>query len=165
MYAIISVKGQQFRVEPGTVITTNRIAAEPGATMALADCVLLAHDGEALQTGAPTLADATVELEVMEHFRGKKLTVFKMKRRKHMRRKHGHRQDHTRVRVTKIDLGGTPVKARKSAAKQAEPEPEAAGATETAEVDAKPAPAKAEKPKKKTAAKAAAKPADPGDAE
>ena len=104
MYAIIALAGQQFRVEPGTVIKTNRLAAEPGATVTLADSVMLAKDESGVKTGTPVLAGARVELEIIEHFRGPKLIVFKMKRRKRYRRKTGHRQEMTSARVKTIVL-------------------------------------------------------------
>lgn len=105
MYAILSLQGQQFRVEPGTVLEINRMHAEAGDKVTLEDSVLLAKDDSGLKTGTPVLAGAKVELEVLEHFRGKKITVFKMKRRKRFRRKQGHRQELTKVKVTDISLG------------------------------------------------------------
>lgn len=105
MYAIVSLQGQQFKVEPGTIINVNRMAADEGAKVVVEDSVLLAKDDQGLKTGAPVLSGAKVELEVLEHFRDKKVTVFKMKRRKRYRRKQGHRQDLTKVKVTDISLG------------------------------------------------------------
>ena len=104
MYAIISLAGQQFRVEPGTIVETNRLDAEPGTTLTLADSVLLVKDEAGLKTGTPLVAGAQVELEILEHILGPKLIVFKMKRRKRSRRKTGHRQDMTRARVKSILL-------------------------------------------------------------
>ena len=105
MYAIISYKGRQHRIEPGTVFTVDRVEAEPGASVKLEDCVLMASGDDGLKTGSPTVRNAMVELEVMDHFRDRKLVVFKMKRRKSHRRKQGHRQEMTRVRVKDIVLG------------------------------------------------------------
>jgi len=102
MYAIIAAGGTQFKVEPGMQLEMNRIAGEAGETVVLNDSVLLLQDDNGLQTGAPALADTPVELEILEHCRGKKLIVFKMKRRKSYRRKKGHRQDLTRVMVKSI---------------------------------------------------------------
>jgi len=102
MYAIISLAGQQFRVEPGTVIQTNRLEAEPGATLTLADSVLLVKDESGLRTGTPTVAGARVEIEVLKHLRGPKLIVFKMKRRKDYRKKNGHRAQFTEVEVKQV---------------------------------------------------------------
>jgi large subunit ribosomal protein L21 len=104
MYAIISMQGHQFRVEPGTVMDVDRLAGEPGDTVTLADNVLAAQDDKGLKTGTPTIPGANVELEILEHLRAKKITVFKMKRRKRYRRKQGHRQELTKVRVKGITL-------------------------------------------------------------
>ena len=104
MYAIVALQGQQFRVEPGTVLDVNRLHAEAGETLTLENSVLLAKDDNGLQTGTPTLPGATVQVEVLEHFRGNKVVVFKMKRRKRYRRKQGHRQELTKVKVTDISL-------------------------------------------------------------
>ena len=105
MYAIISTSGRQYRVEQGTVLELDRIQAEAGDTLTLEDSVLLVNNGEEVTVGSPVVPDAKVELEVIEHIRGKKLIVFKMKRRKRYRRKQGHRQELTRVAVKEITLG------------------------------------------------------------
>ncbi|MGI6355380.1 MAG: 50S ribosomal protein L21 [Lentisphaerae bacterium] len=104
MYAIIKTSGKQFKVESGAVLEINRIDAEPGETITLADSVLMVQDGETVHLGTPTVPGATVTLEVKEHFRGPKLIVFKMKRRKRYRVKKGHRQDMTKVVVKDIAL-------------------------------------------------------------
>lgn len=106
MYAIVSLQGSQFRVSPGMTFEVNRMAAEPGQTVTLEDSVLLAKNDEGLAVGDPVVKGANVELEVLEHFRGTKITVFKMKRRKRYRRKNGHRQELTRVKVKDIRLAG-----------------------------------------------------------
>lgn len=105
MYAIVALQGQQFRVEPGAILEVNRMDSEAGEKITLADSVLLAKDGDSLTTGKPVIAGSKVELEVLEHYRNKKVTVFKMKRRKRYRRKQGHRQEMTKVKVTDISLG------------------------------------------------------------
>lgn len=104
MYAIISLKGQQYRVEPGTVLNVDRMKGEPGDTVTVDEGILAGKDDGELQAGTPQLAGANVELEILEHFRGKKVTVFKMKRRKRYRRKQAHRQELTKVRVKDIQL-------------------------------------------------------------
>ncbi len=104
MYAIIDYKGRQHRVEPGTVFTVDRVEGEPGDTVALNNNVLMASGDNGVQTGNPTLENANIQAEIMEHFRDRKLVVFKMKRRKSYRRKHGHRQEKTRLRVKDIVL-------------------------------------------------------------
>ena len=103
MYAIIKTSGKQYKVDPGTEIELNRIAEEPGATVTLDDAVLMISDDDKLTVGTPTVAGATVTLEVVEHLRGPKLIAFKMKRRKRSRVKKGHRQDLTKVVVKAIN--------------------------------------------------------------
>ena len=104
MYAVIATSGKQYRVEPGTVFATDRLTGEPGEILTLDSSVLMVDaDGE-VKVGTPTLEGATVELEILEHYRGKKCIVFKMKRRKRHRRKQGHRQQLTRVAVKAINV-------------------------------------------------------------
>ena len=102
MYAIIKAEGQQFRVTPGMEIEMNRLDAEKGATVTLTDSVLLISNDGKLTVGAPIVPGATVELEVKDHFRDDKVTVFKFKRRHRYRRKTGHRQEMTKVVVKAI---------------------------------------------------------------
>ena len=104
MYAIISYKGRQHRIEPGSVLTVDRVPGEPGESVNLENSVLFAQDENGVKTGSPTIDNTNVEMEIMEHFRDRKITVFKMKRRKSYRRKHGHRQDKTRLRINNITL-------------------------------------------------------------
>ncbi len=105
MYAIISYKGRQHRVEPGTVFTVDRVDGEPGESLNLENSVLMAAGEDGVKTGTPTIENANVELEIMDHFRDRKVVVFKMKRRKSYRLKKGHRQEKTRLRVKDIMLG------------------------------------------------------------
>ena len=102
MYAIIKAEGQQFRVTPGMEIEMNRLEAEKGATVTLTDSVLLINNDGKLTVGAPVVPGATVELEVKDHVRDDKVTVFKFKRRHRYRRKAGHRQEMTKVVVKAI---------------------------------------------------------------
>ncbi len=104
MYAIISTGGTQQRVETGTIFETDRLSGEPGDTITLEQNVLMLNDGGELKIGTPLVEGATVSLEIIEHFRGTKVIVFKMKRRKRCRRKHGHRQELTRVEVKDIKV-------------------------------------------------------------
>lgn len=102
-YAIVKHGGRQFKVSEGAEILVNRLDAEKGSKVELKDVLLLAGE-DGVKVGTPLVAGARVEAEVVEHERGGKVIVFKMKRRKGYRRKAGHRQDLTRLRVTK--LGG-----------------------------------------------------------
>lgn len=105
MYAVIKLSGKQYKVEPGMVFETDRLDGDQGDSIVLDEDVLLVNDGQELKVGTPSVVGATVELEVVEHLRGEKLVVFKMKRRKRYRVKQGHRQELTRVAVKNINLG------------------------------------------------------------
>lgn len=104
MYAIIKTSGKQYKVEVGSVIEVNRIKADADSTVELEDSVLLVSDGDKLTVGSPVVKGAKVVLKVIEHFRGKKLIAFKMKRRKRYRLTKGHRQELTKVEVKEIIL-------------------------------------------------------------
>ena len=104
MYAVFQTGGKQFRVEPGTRLRVPSLSAEPG-TVVTFDEVLLAGDGaDKVVVGSPTVAGATVTAEVLRHGKAKKLIVFKRKRRKNYRRKQGHRQRFTEIRVDEVAL-------------------------------------------------------------
>lgn len=102
MYAIISYKGRQHRVEPGTVLTVDRVEGEPGDSIQLENSVLMTSGDDGVKTGSPIIENARIELQIMEHFRDRKLIVFKMKRRKSYRRKQGHRQEKSKVLIKDI---------------------------------------------------------------
>jgi large subunit ribosomal protein L21 len=104
MYAIIRTGDKQFRAEPGMTIRVPSIGAEVGDTVTF-DEVLVASTDDGVKVGAPTVEGATVVGEIVSHGRGKKITVFKWKRRKNYRRKMGHRQGFTEVRVSEIRAG------------------------------------------------------------
>ncbi|MBW3554578.1 MAG: 50S ribosomal protein L21 [Gemmatimonadetes bacterium] len=104
MYAIIRSGGKQFRAEPGKTIKIPSLAAEVGETVTFDD-VLVAQTDDGISVGAPTVQGATVTGEVVEHGKGKKVIVFKWKRRKNYRRKQGHRQKYTAVRIDEISAG------------------------------------------------------------
>jgi len=104
MYAIIRTGGKQFRAEPGQTIRIPALAAEVGQTVTF-DEVLLAESNGEVRVGRPTIEGAAVEGEVVSHGKGEKIIVFKWKRRKNYRRKKGHRQKYTEVRIGQIRLG------------------------------------------------------------
>ncbi len=104
MYAIIRSGGKQFRAEPGKTIRVPSLVAEPGDTVTFDD-VLVAATDDGLQIGAPSVSGAAVTGEVVRHGKDKKIIIFKWKRRKNYRRKAGHRQDFTEVRISDIRLG------------------------------------------------------------
>ncbi|MFO7260172.1 MAG: 50S ribosomal protein L21 [bacterium] len=104
MYAIIRTGGKQFRAEPGKTIRIPALAAEVGQTVTFDEVLLAESDGE-VRVGRPTVEGAAVEGEVVSHGKGEKIIVFKWKRRKNYRRKKGHRQKYTEVRINEIRLG------------------------------------------------------------
>lgn len=101
MFAVIRTGGKQYKVASGDVIRVEKIEAEDGATLTLDD-VLMVADGGATTIGTPVVAGASVTAEVIAQDRGPKLIVFKKKRRQNYRRKNGHRQDITVLRITGI---------------------------------------------------------------
>ena len=102
MFAIIRADGRQFRVAKGDVIRFDRMKAEPGASFETSQVLAIAEEENKLKVGSPVVEGAKVEGTVLEHGKDKKIIVFKRKRRKTYRRKYGHRQDHTLVKIDKI---------------------------------------------------------------
>jgi large subunit ribosomal protein L21 len=101
MYAIVNINGIQTRVEPEAVIQVARLAGEPGAKLTFGQ-VLLVADGDSIAVGQPYVEGASLTAEVVEHFRGPKIHIFKYKRRQDYRKRRGYRDDLTRLRVTGI---------------------------------------------------------------
>ncbi len=99
-YAIIETGGKQYRVEEGQTLLVERLPDEPGATVELTP-LLLAGSGDPV-LDATKLAESPVKAEIVGHERGKKLRVFKFKPKRGYRRRTGHRQELTRLRITKI---------------------------------------------------------------
>lgn len=107
MYAIVETGGKQYRVQPGDTVAVERLAGEPGDALDL-ERVLLVGGGEgAPRVGAPAVAGAIVRAEVVEHLRGDKIIVFRYKSKVRYRRKTGHRQSLTRLRITDIVVDGS----------------------------------------------------------
>jgi large subunit ribosomal protein L21 len=103
MYAVIRTGGKQYRVVKNDIISVEKLAGEPGATIELGE-VLAIGDGAALTTGTP-ISGASVSATVIEHGRGDKVIIFKKKRRHNYRRKNGHRQAFTKLRIEAISAG------------------------------------------------------------
>jgi large subunit ribosomal protein L21 len=101
MFAVIQTGGKQYKVAQNDVITVERLAGEAGATIEFGD-VLAVSDGASLRIGAPLVPGAKVTAEVVEQTRGPKLIVFKKRRRQNSRRKNGHRQDLTVLKITGV---------------------------------------------------------------
>jgi large subunit ribosomal protein L21 len=104
MFAVIKTGGKQYRVAAEDVIKIDKIAGNPGEIVQLAEVLVVGGDDVSL--GAPTVAGASVAAEVLEQGRGPKIIAFKKRRRKNSRRKRGHRQEFTLLRVTEILTGG-----------------------------------------------------------
>jgi large subunit ribosomal protein L21 len=175
MFAVFKTGGKQYRVAAEDVLKVDKVKGEPGEIVEFGEVLVVGGDNVTL--GVPTVAGATVAAEVLEQARGPKIIAFKKRRRKNSRRKIGHRQEFTLVRITEILTDG------KKPSKQAQPRPKRPPAAPPpdhgAEVGAaapeksadstvrrsgKSAAKKAEKPKSKPATKAkkpAAKPQKP----
>jgi large subunit ribosomal protein L21 len=100
-YAVIRTGGKQYRVAPGDVVRVERLDGEVGAPVAFAEVLLTADDGT-VRIGTPLVEGAVVHGQIVEQTRSRKILVFKKKRRKNYRRRRGHRQALTVVRVTEI---------------------------------------------------------------
>jgi large subunit ribosomal protein L21 len=150
MYAVIQTGGKQYRVANGDVITVEKLEGEAGSTLAISP-VLMLDDGKDTQVGTPIVEGAAVTAELLEQTRGKKIVVFKKKRRKGYQRTHGHRQDLTVLRI--VDVTGKAKAPAKKAAKAA-PKTDAAPAEAAPAAEAKPA---AKEPAAKKAASSTAK--------
>ncbi|MEM9992454.1 MAG: 50S ribosomal protein L21 [Bacteroidota bacterium] len=102
MFAIVTIAGQQFKVEEGQEIFVHQLAAEEGDAVSFDD-VLLVNKGGDVQIGKPTLS-ASVKATVLGHQKGDKVIVFKKKRRKGYRKKNGHRQSFTKLKIDAISI-------------------------------------------------------------
>ena len=103
MYAVIETGGKQYRVAAGETVEVDRLEAEAGKPVTL-DRVLFVSGDDKLFVGAPTVANATIAADVVEHFRDQKKVAFKMKRRKGYHRTVGHRQEMTRLKISEIKV-------------------------------------------------------------
>jgi large subunit ribosomal protein L21 len=106
MYAIVETGGKQYRVRPGDTIAVERLDGTPGEMLDLDRVLLLGGDGGETTVGAPGVAGAVVRAEVVDHALGEKIIVFRYKSKVRYRRKTGHRQRLTRLRITDILLHG-----------------------------------------------------------
>ena len=105
MYAVVSSGGKQYRVEPGTTLTMERLGADAGAPFTF-DRVLLIGDGDQVTVGTPVVSGATVSATVLGEELGPKLVIFKFKQKVKYRRRTGHRQHLVRVRIDAINADG-----------------------------------------------------------
>ncbi len=100
-FAVIKTGGKQYRVEIGRTYKFEKLEGEPGSTLAMKEVLMHVKDGK-VEIGSPMLSGTQVMAEIVSHGRGKKIHILKFKRRKKYRRKQGHRQDFTEVRITDI---------------------------------------------------------------
>ena len=143
MFAVIRTGGKQYRVAAEDVIKVDKIKGGPGEIVQFGEVLVVGGDNITL--GQPTISGASVAAEVLEQGRGPKIIAFKKRRRKNSRRKRGHRQEFTLVRVTEILTdGATPTKTARA---KREPKPVAAAPPDVGER------AEAEAPKPKVKAK------------
>ncbi len=134
MYAVIKTGGKQYRVAANEQITIEKMDGNPGDRIEFTDVLMFAN-GDDVQIGAPNLAGATVVGEIAEQVKSPTVYIFKKRRRKHYRRRNGHRQLLTSVTITDILMGGAKPVAKAAAAKPV-PAPKAAPAAKP--VEAKP---------------------------
>ncbi len=104
MYAIVESGGRQYRAEAGESFSTEKLPYEVGEQIELKNVLLLA-DGDNIKVGQPTVDGVSVKATVVEQYRGKKIFVWKYKPKKRYRRRRGHRQSYTRLRVDEIVVG------------------------------------------------------------
>jgi large subunit ribosomal protein L21 len=147
MFAVIKTGGKQYRVAAEDKLKVEKVAGAPGEIIQFGEVLVVGGDNVTL--GSPTVSGASVAAEVLDQGRGPKVIAFKKRRRKNSRRKRGHRQEFTLIRITEILTDGA--KPTVTARPKREPKP--------AETAAQPAGDEAEKPKAKAKAAPAKKPA------
>ena len=125
MYAVVKTGGKQYRVSKDDILRVEKLDGEAGDVVTLDDVLMLGGEGGDVTVGAPTVDGASVAAEIVEQMRDKKIVIFKKRRRQNYRRKKGHRQHLTVLKITDILTDGAQPKA---AAKKAAPAPEKADA-------------------------------------
>ena len=103
MYAIVHTGGKQYKIQEGETLRVEKMAGDVGSEISF-DQVLMVSDGENISVGQPVLENAAVKATIVEQGKAKKVLVFKYKRRKRYRRKQGHRQQYTAVKIDKIEM-------------------------------------------------------------
>jgi len=104
VYAIVESGGRQYRAEEGHSFSVEKLPYEVGDKVELGNVLLIA-DGDSVHVGQPTVGGATVKATVVEQYRGKKILVWKYRAKQRYRRRRGHRQDYTRLRIDEIVAG------------------------------------------------------------
>lgn len=152
MFAVFKTGGKQYRVAAEDVIKVGKVKGEPGEIVEFGEVLVVGGDN--LSLGAPTVAGASVAAEVLQQARGPKIIAFKKRRRKNSRRKIGHRQEFTLLRITEIlTEGKKPSKQAQPRAKRAAAAPETAETADTAAPPRKASAHKSAKPRAKPARK------------
>jgi large subunit ribosomal protein L21 len=103
MFAIVETGGKQYRIAPNDKIIVEKIAADAGAKIKLDKVLLVKNTNGELVVGSPVVKGATVDAEVVKTFKGDKVIIFKKRRRQNSRRKNGHRQQHTLLKIVSIN--------------------------------------------------------------
>jgi len=155
MFAVIRTGGKQYRVAADNIITVDKVAGEPGEIIAFADVLMLGGDSPLV--GGPMVAGASVAGEVLQQGRGPKVIAFKKRRRQNSKRKRGHRQEFTMVRITEILTDGQKPNPAPPPRVKAKPKPAPEQVGETTEAAGSGAEDKPAKPRAR--AKAGSKPA------
>jgi large subunit ribosomal protein L21 len=162
MFAVFKTGGKQYRVAAEDVLKVDKVKGAPGEIVEFGEVLVVG--GDSVTLGAPTIAGATVAAEVLDQARGPKIIAFKKRRRKNSRRKRGHRQEFTLVRITEILTDGkkpsktAPPRPKRAPAAKAVPDDGAATASDTAPATSEGAAAKTRKAPPKKAAKPKSKP-------
>lgn len=117
MFAVFKTGGKQYSVAADDVLKVDKIAGEPGEIVEFGEVLVVG--GDSVTLGTPTIAGATIAAEVIEQGRGPKIIAFKKRRRKNSRRKRGHRQEFTLLRITEILTDGNKSKRATKTANQA----------------------------------------------
>jgi large subunit ribosomal protein L21 len=104
-YAVIRTGGKQYRVTPGELLRIELLPGDVGNEIAFSEVLLTSLEG-AVQIGTPLVTGASVTAQIVQHGKEKKILIFKKKRRKNYRRRQGHRQHFTAVRIKTISVGG-----------------------------------------------------------
>jgi large subunit ribosomal protein L21 len=102
MYAVIETGGKQYKVAEGDIIKVEKLPGEAGSEVVLDQVLLISDDDGLISIGKPRLENAKVIGEIIVHDRAKKIIVYKYKKRKNSRRKHGHRQAYTKIKISQI---------------------------------------------------------------
>lgn len=152
MFAVVKTGGKQYRVAKNDTMIVEKLAGEVGDVIALSEVLMLGEEGKAPTVGVPTVDKAAVFAEVIAQSRAEKVIIFKKQRRQNHRRKNGHRQEQTVLKVVEVSPTGTKPAAVKKAAK-ADTAPATAEAAAEKKAPAKKAPAKKAAAKKPAAKK------------